>query len=135
MHNPDIKESQNYIDHEQRITRLEANQNNSINILLRIENSIVAMDARIEKRIVEMDARIEKRIVEMDNRIEKRFQAVENRMDRMENRMDTGFDSIDKKIDSNFKWTLTMMITGWGITIGGFTGMFALMAHGFHWIK
>ena len=63
------KDNDMYIDHEQRITRLEANQNNTANILLRIENNLREMDARIEKRF----ERIETRLDSMENRISSNF--------------------------------------------------------------
>ncbi len=58
MNNTVKKEDSTYIDHEQRITRLEANQNNSVNVMLRIENSLREMDLRIEKKFDKIDSRI-----------------------------------------------------------------------------
>ncbi len=49
---------------------------------------------------------------------------------KMDEKIDKVNDRIDKtndKIESNFKWTL-------GIMIAGFSGLFGVMAHEFHWI-
>ena len=106
------KENDTTIDHEQRITRLEANQNNNMNILLRIENNIIAMDNRIEKKFQSMD-----------NRMEKKFQSVENTIVVMSERIDKRFEKIESRIWYNFYWM-----------IAGFAGILAVMAHGFKWI-
>ena len=54
---------------------------------------------------------------------------IERRMDRIEDRM----DRLDHRLESNFRWLLGIMLGGFGMTVSGFAGMLAVMAHGFHW--
>lgn len=76
-------------------------------------------------------------------RIDKRFDKIDQRFDAMDRKfekIDQKFEAIDKKFDSlhqemkqDFKdvnnriWTLFFWM------IGGFVGMFGMMAHALHW--
>lgn len=40
---------------------------------------------------------------------------------------------IRSEINSNFRWTLGAFIGLGSLMLTGFSGMFAMMAHGFHW--
>lgn len=65
---------------------------------------------------------INQSLINMDSKMEKRF-------DEMEKRFDKRFDVIDQRfvgVYSCMKWMA-------GLVIGLFGGMFAIMAHGFHW--
>lgn len=59
-------------------------------------------------------------------RFEKRFDAIEARFDKVDakfDKVDAKFDKLDAKIDKHFYWTISALCS-----------MFAIMAHGFHWI-
>ncbi len=62
-------------------------------------------------------------------RLEKRFDKIDSKFDKVDSRL----ESIDNKIDSNFKWLLSFVLSGLGLMISGFAGIFAIMAHGFKW--
>lgn len=53
----------------------------------------------------------------------------EQRMTRVETALEnlsSNVTEIRRDIKTDFRWLL-------GITVGGFAGLFSLMAHGFHW--
>jgi hypothetical protein len=56
-------------------------------------------------------------------------------------RIDRRFDNLERRMDTlaaehraDFRWLLGVMIAGFAATIGGFAGLLAVMAHGFHWL-
>ena len=49
-------------------------------------------------------------------------------------RMDRRFDAIEVAQRAGFRWLLGTMLGMFGTIIAGFSGLFALMAHGFHWL-
>jgi hypothetical protein len=55
---------------------------------------------------------------------------IDTRLDRLETRI----DRVDANMRADFRWIMGLMISGLGATLTGFAAMFALMAHGFHWI-
>jgi hypothetical protein len=37
-------------------------------------------------------------------------------------------------VRSDFRWLLGIMLGGFAMTLTGFAGLLAVMAHGFHWL-
>jgi hypothetical protein len=44
------------------------------------------------------------------------------------------FRAVRAEGKSDYRWLIGIMLGGFGLTIGGFAGLLAVMAHGFHWI-
>ncbi len=58
-------------------------------------------------------------------------------LDRIERRldtMDTRIDQFSAESHADFRWLIGIMVGGFGMTIAGFGGILAVMAHGFHWL-
>lgn len=79
------------------------------------------VDFHSETRFALLEQTIE-HIYEALNRIDKRFDKIDERFDKLDSRL----DKMDNKIDRNFYVLLT-------IYLGGYAGLFAIMAKGFHW--
>jgi hypothetical protein len=58
------------------------------------------------------------------------LERMEKRLDRIDTRMDT----IEANQRSDFRWLVGIMLGGFAMTIGGFAGTLAVIAHGFHWL-
>jgi len=64
------------------------------------------------------------------NHLNSTLMRFENRFDQIDakfNQMDSKFEKLDSRIDSNFKWLLSIIIAGFGSTLG-------IIAHVQHWI-
>jgi uncharacterized membrane protein YjjP (DUF1212 family) len=68
--------------------------------------------------ITKYDLLYEQRMTRVESSIENMYKTIEN----MDKNMREGF----KELRTDFRWLVLIMI-------GGFTGLFGLMAHGFHW--
>jgi hypothetical protein len=56
----------------------------------------------------------------------------EQRMTRVETNLENIGKSIER-LDKDFRLIIIIMLGGFGSTFAMITGIFALMAHGFHW--
>jgi hypothetical protein len=65
-------------------------------------------------------------IYEVLCRMEKRFDKIDERLDKIDAKFDGKLDKLNSKVDAHFYTLITLYI-------GGFAGMFAIMAKGFHW--
>ena len=44
------------------------------------------------------------------------------------------FRELRRDVRSDFRWLLGIMLGGFAMTLTGFAGLLAVMAHGFHWL-
>jgi uncharacterized coiled-coil protein SlyX len=72
--------------------------------------------------IYETLIRMEKRF----DKIDEKFDKIDEKLNRLENKFDGKIERLSAKVDFNFYTLLT-------IYLGGYAGMFAIMAKGFHW--
>ena len=76
--------------------------------------SINKYDLMFESRLTRVETTLEN--------FDKRFGHIDNRFGQIDKHMSEGF----KELKSDIRWMF-------GIMLGGFAGIFGLMAHGFHW--
>jgi hypothetical protein len=91
-------------DHESRIVRLE----------VLVEN--------IGATLVRLETKMDEGFNRLDKKIDDNTNSLRTEISDLNKKMDSGFNRLDNKIDKLLYFT-----------IGGFAGILAIMAHGFHW--
>jgi hypothetical protein len=49
-------------------------------------------------------------------------------------RIERRLDAIERNARSDFRWMLGIMLSGFGLTLGGFVALLGVIAHTQHWI-
>jgi hypothetical protein len=49
-------------------------------------------------------------------------------------RIERRLDAIERNARSDFRWLLGIMLSGFGLTLGGFVTLLGVIAHTQHWI-
>jgi uncharacterized coiled-coil protein SlyX len=104
---------------------MTTNKNDNINFGYSAETRVALLEQSINNinNTMLMFEKCFERIEEKFDRIDEKFDRIDEKFERVNEK----FERMDDKMNSNFRWLLGIMIT-----LNG--SLFALIAHGFHWI-
>ena len=112
---------------EERIAKLEANvehiQSDVSDIKIdirRLNDKVDGMDQRLSAKIDAVDQRLSAKIDNLDRKLS-------DKIDAADQRQSARYDSLRDSISKHVTWAI-------GLYIGLAASLFAMIAHGFHWI-